>query len=274
MPTISVVIPTHNRSWLITETISYVLGQTYDDFEVIVIDNGSTDDTRSIVESITDKRVKYIYQNNSGSPAKPRNTGISIANGKYISFLDDDDIWRPNKLETVVRAFESIPYPDVICHSEYENKHGNITKVLNYKSKRQNIFDHLMFHGNCLSGSATSVKTKALREVEGFREEIEFFEIEVYDLWIRLALRQKTFHFISEPLGEFVIHKSNGTLTGLRRRFPNHRQMLKSHLRNANNVRITDYIRFRFIIMRTYYSQLSLYLEKWKRNLYSRLSSR
>ena len=82
MPKISVVIPTHNRSWLITETISYVLGQTYDDFEVIVIDNGSTDDTRSIVESITDKRVKYIYQNNSGSPAKPRNTGISIANGK------------------------------------------------------------------------------------------------------------------------------------------------------------------------------------------------
>ena len=210
MPTISVVIPTHNRSWLISTTISYVLNQTYDDFEVIVIDNGSTDDTRSVVESITDNRVKYIYQNNSGSPAKPRNTGISVSSGKYVSFLDDDDIWYPNKLETVVHAFESSPYPDIICHSEYENKHGKITNLLQYQSKRQDVFEHLMFHGNCLSGSATSVRTEVLLEVEGFREEIEFFEIEDYDLWIRISEKFMVFH-IPESLAMMRETGSNQT---------------------------------------------------------------
>ena len=267
MPTISVVIPTHNRSWLISTTISYVLNQTYGDFEVIVIDNGSTDDTRSVVESITDNRVKYIYQNNRGSPAKPRNTGISVASGKYVSFLDDDDIWYPNKLETVVHAFESNPYPDIICHSEYENKHGKITNLLQYQSKRQDVFEHLMFHGNCLSGSATSVRTEVLLEVEGFREEVEFFEIEDYDLWIRLALCQKKFCFISEPLGEFVIHESNDTLKGLHRRYPNHRRMLKKHFSDTNKVPLTDRIRFQIVILRTFYSEVKLYTEKWKRSI-------
>ena len=273
MPTLSVVIPTHNRSWLIKETIAYVLDQTFDNFEVIVIDNGSVDDTKYVVESINDSRIKYIFQNDSGSPAKPRNTGISLAKGKYISFLDDDDIWYPNKLATVVHAFESDPYPDIICHSEYENKHGKITKVLDYQSSRQNVFEHLMFHGNCLSGSATSAKTESLLEVAGFREEPEFFEIEDYDLWIRLALSGKTFHFIPEPLGEFVIHQSNDTLKGLHRRYPNHRRMLKEHLKDAKKVSLLDHIRFQIIILRTFYSQCRLYLEKWKRSVLRIFSS-
>ncbi|MEC9309283.1 MAG: glycosyltransferase family A protein [Chloroflexota bacterium] len=267
MPTVSVIIPTHNRGWLIPKTISYVLDQTYADLEIIVIDNGSTDNTRSVVESLLDDRITYIYQNNSGSPAKPRNTGITASKGRYVSFLDDDDVWYPTKLEHVVNAFESTPSPDIVCHNQYENNHGRLSKLLRYKSNRENTFDHLLFHGNCLSGSATTVKRQALIEAKGYREEPEFFEIEDYDLWIRLALLGKQFHFLSAPLGELVIHESNGTMAGLHRRFPNHRRMLRNHLRNTNNVRTIDQIRFRIVIMRTFYSQIKLHLEKWKRRI-------
>lgn len=267
MPTVSVVIPTHNRGWLIKKTISYVLDQTYNDFEVLVVDNGSTDDTKSVVGSIMDNRVKYIFQNDSGSPAKPRNTGIAASKGKYVAFLDDDDVWYPDKLETVVNAFESNPNTDIICHSEYENRHGKITKVLDYKSKRQDVFEQLIFHGNCLSGSATSVRIAALTEAGGFREEIEFFEIEDYDLWIRLALLNKKFHFIMKPLGEFVIHESNDTLKGLHRRFPNHRRMLRNYFKQSQRVSLADHVRFQIIMLRTFYSQLGLSIEKWKRTV-------
>ena len=158
MPTVSVIIPTHNRDWLITKTISYVLDQTYADLEIIVIDNGSTDNTRSVVESVLDDRITYIYQNSSGSPAKPRDTVITASKGRYISFLDDDDVWYPTKLEHVVNAFKATPSPDIVCHNQYENNHGRLSKLLRYKSNRENTFDHLLFHGNCLSGSATTVK--------------------------------------------------------------------------------------------------------------------
>ena len=268
MPTVSVIIPTHNRDWLISKTIAYVLNQSYVNFEIIVVDNGSTDNTQSVVESIPDGRIKYIYQDDSGSPAKPRNTGIAASTGNYIAFLDDDDVWYPDKLEHVMYAFESVPYPDIVCHDQYENSHGAISKRLRYKSIRENTFNHLLFHGNCLSGSATTVKKDALLAANGYREDQEFFEIEDYDLWIRLALLNKKFHFLSIPLGELVIHESNGTMEGLHRRFPNHRNMLRDHLRNTASVSIADRLRFRIVIMRTYYSQIKLNLEKWKRKVF------
>ena len=270
MPAVSVIIPTHNRDWLISETIAYVLGQSYDNFEIIVVDNGSTDNTQSVVESIADDRIKYIYQADSGSPARPRNTGIAAATGRYIAFLDDDDVWYPKKLEHVVSAFESTPYPDIVCHYQYENRHGTISRLLRYKSIKENTFEHLLFHGNCLSGSATTVRRDALLDANGYREEKEFFEIEDYDLWIRLALQGKKFHFLSIPLGELVIHDSNGTMEGLHRRFPNHRNMLRNHLKNTTSVSAVNQLRFYIVIMRTYYSQIKLNIAKWKRKLLSK----
>ena len=157
---------------MISKTISYVLDQTYDDLEIIVIDNGSTDNTRSVINSLLDDRITYIYQNNSGSPAKPRNTGITASKGRYISFLDDDDVWYPTKLEHVVNAFKATPSPDIVCHNQYENNHGRLSKLLRYKSNRENTFDHLLFHGNCLSGSATTVKRQALIEAKGIERSL------------------------------------------------------------------------------------------------------
>ena len=255
MPTDTVVIPTHDRGYLIATTVGYVLDQTYDDLEVIVVDNGSTDDTRDVVTGISDSRVHYIFQENSGSPASPRNTGTSKALGRYVSFLDDDDVWYPNKLERVMEVFDRDRDIDLVCHSEYERAFGEIRGVLRYGPETPDMYRRLLFGGNCLSGSATTVKVEALREVGGCREGPEYFDIEDYDLWLRLARIGKRFAFIEEPLGEFVVHRSSGSFVGPRRRFPNLRRMLGEHFRSYVSASYFDRVRFQMIIARTFVSQ-------------------
>lgn len=105
MPRISVVIPTYNLSNLLRDTIDSVLQQTERDLEIIVVDDGSTDNTKEVVKSIEDGRVKYFYKSNSGI-SSARNYGLSKATGEYIAFLDHDDLWPANYLEVMVRNLE------------------------------------------------------------------------------------------------------------------------------------------------------------------------
>jgi glycosyltransferase involved in cell wall biosynthesis len=104
----SVIIPTYNRSNIVTRAIHSVLSQTLKDLEVIVVDDGSTDDTRQVLEAIDDSRVNYFYKHNSG-PAGARNMGIDHAHGDYIAFLDSDDYWPNNYLEVMIEKLERFP---------------------------------------------------------------------------------------------------------------------------------------------------------------------
>jgi len=106
MHTVSVIIPTYNRSNLVKEAIESVLQQTYTDLEVLVVDDGSTDDTRSFVKQIQDSRVKYYYKDKGGQ-SSARNLGLMKAKGKYIAYLDEDDLWPPNYLETVLHQLNA-----------------------------------------------------------------------------------------------------------------------------------------------------------------------
>jgi glycosyltransferase involved in cell wall biosynthesis len=115
MPLVSVVIPTYNYGRYLPETIDSVLGQTYADREIIVIDDGSTDDTAEIIRRYGDK-VIYLAQANTGLPAT-RNRGCAVARGEYFAFLDADDVWLPNKLEVQVRALERNPDIGMVCGS-------------------------------------------------------------------------------------------------------------------------------------------------------------
>jgi hypothetical protein len=119
IPKVSVVIPTFNRAGLIHEAIKSVLNQSYRDFELIVIDNGSTDDTAIVVKSFPDNRIRYFYQQNSGSPVLPRNKGIKQASGKYIAFLDSDDLWLPDKLAAQVELLEKNPAVPLVFSDAY-----------------------------------------------------------------------------------------------------------------------------------------------------------
>src|SRR5258705_13939604 len=104
MSQVSVVIPTHNRSEFLRSAIASVLGQTYQDFELIVVDDASTDSTAEVVVSFNDSRIKFIrHQTNQGGSAA-RNTGIRASKCDYIAFLDDDDEWSPRKLSKQVEV--------------------------------------------------------------------------------------------------------------------------------------------------------------------------
>jgi len=137
MPHVSVVIPTYNRSKFVKEAIESVLEQSYKNFELIVVDDGSTDDTRSVVEQISDNRVKYYYKNNSG-PAAARNLGLDKSKGQYISFLDSDDLWPPEYLDTIVGQLDenkdyTAAYTRVICIQQDGTK-ADMSNGKRYKS--------------------------------------------------------------------------------------------------------------------------------------------
>lgn len=115
---VSVIIPSYNRAHCIRKSIESVLAQTYDDIELIIVDDGSTDGTRELVESINDSRIRYIYQKNAGACAA-RNHGIDMANGEFIAFQDSDDIWLPRKLERQMSILQEYPDVDiVVCQTE------------------------------------------------------------------------------------------------------------------------------------------------------------
>ncbi len=144
MPKVSVIIPTYNRRDVIMKTVESVLSQTEQDLEVIVVDDGSVDDTQSIIKNLNDDRVSYLYKTNGG-PSSARNLGLSKANGKYLAFLDSDDLWPDNYLEVMVCRLESnsdlgaayspitVVYPDgkkIISYKRPEGKSGWITSDL------------------------------------------------------------------------------------------------------------------------------------------------
>jgi glycosyltransferase involved in cell wall biosynthesis len=104
-PLVSVIIPTYNCAKYIETTINSVLNQNYDNLEIIVVDDGSTDNTKNIISSITDDRLIYYFIKNSGGPAKPRNLGLMNCKGDYIAFLDSDDKWRNDKVMKQIFSF-------------------------------------------------------------------------------------------------------------------------------------------------------------------------
>ena len=131
MPKVSIVIPAFNASNFITETLKSVFRQTYKDYEVIVVDDGSTDDTKEVLDPFMD-RIRYIYQSNSGGPAKPRNVGICNAKGKYISLHDSDDVMLPEKIERAVEFLEAQPSLGMVF--------TNFTKIKENGEKYQGTF--------------------------------------------------------------------------------------------------------------------------------------
>ncbi len=125
MPKVSVIIATYNRTHFVCEAIESVLNQTFPDFEIIVIDDGSIDNTKQVLEKYA-SRIQYIFQENKGR-AEARNTGIKNAKCEYIAFLDDDDIWLPNKLEKQVIFLDSHPDIELVyTFTEVINEQGRL----------------------------------------------------------------------------------------------------------------------------------------------------
>ena len=198
-PLVSVIIPTHNRSQKITNTINSILEQTYKNLELIIVSNGSTDNTAEIIKAIQQKDARVVFreQENSGGPSSPRNHGMKIAKGKYIAFCDDDDIWLPEKLELQISAMEknfdvALSYTDMTRFDEKGEYYIN-----NGRDVVANL-DSLLYK-NVVPISSVVIRKNILQEIKDFNESVAVGPAEDYDLILRVAAKFKL-HYINKKL--------------------------------------------------------------------------
>lgn len=206
MPKVSVIIPSYNSAQYIGEAIESVFAQTYRDFEIIVVDDGSIDDTKEVLSPYIN-RIVYLFQVNGGV-AKARNAGIRNAQGEYIAFLDADDVWFSEKLELQMKHLDS--YPDaVLVYSDY-SAFDNNGKALRKRKKEKyagNIFYQLIKE-NFIPTSTVVMKKEYFNKIGSFDESIEIAED--WDLWLRIARRYSICYF-DKPLMKYKIHNDNMT---------------------------------------------------------------
>ena len=200
-PLVSVIVPTYNRAWCIERTIRSILSQSYKDFELIVVDNRSTDGTVDRINRINDSRIRIVEISNGGIVAKSRNTGIRHSHGKYIAFLDSDDIWHPEKLERCVGKLES--GADICFH--WMSEIGNEKPMDLTRRLTKPILHDLIANGNAVATSSVVVSRKAFIEIGMFSEDRDLIAIEDYDAWVRLSRVTERFECIECILGGYTI---------------------------------------------------------------------
>lgn len=206
---ISIIIPAYNSEKLIKETIESVLKQTYPYFELIIVDDGSTDKTKQIIRSFKDKRIRYIYQKNSGLPAKARNKGVTFAEGEYIAFLDSDDLWLPDKLKKQIDVIKQDQYIGLVGTNAFLLYDRKKTAIHIFNSLKTGYFSNkTFFPENKIIQSTTLINKKAFDSVGGLKEDKNLKAIEDFDLWVRLY-RQYPCYFINECLAYYRILPSS-----------------------------------------------------------------
>jgi glycosyltransferase involved in cell wall biosynthesis len=188
-PFFSIVIPTYNRAGFIRKTIESVLAQSFQDFEIIVVDDGSTDNTETVVKSILSAKVHYHKKENA-ERAAARNFGAKISNGRYVNFLDSDDVVYTHHLQ-VAREFIAHHEGVEIFHLGYDIKdeHGTLLRsVTNIQSINKQILS-----GNILSCNGVFV-AKGIIIINQFNEERSLSSLEDWELWIRMSARYSFLH--------------------------------------------------------------------------------
>lgn len=213
-PLVSVVIPTYNRSLEIARCLSSLVSQTFREFEVLVCDDGSTDNTQEVVNTFAGSlNIKYFWLTNFGGPARPRNVGIQNANGKYIAFLDSDDWWTPEKLEKSVEALESgadLVYHDLhLSKNTKDNLKIRISRRIHCRKLLSPVFDDLLFNGNPICCSSVVVNKDIIKKVGGFSEDKNLIAAEDYDAWLRLARHTEAFLKLKDCLGYYSLGEDN-----------------------------------------------------------------
>lgn len=196
-PLVSVVIATFNLAAYVPLAVKSVMDQTYKNIEVIIIDDGSTDDTREAVRPyLNDPRVRYLYQENKGQAAA-KNYGVRESRGEYIAFLDADDMWMPEKLEMQLPLFSRSKLVGVVfSRSLYIDEKGVECGIVNQELFRGRVSGPLLID-NFVGFGSSVVRKECFDRLEGFREDVRM-GID-YDLWLRFST-QYEFDYVDRPL--------------------------------------------------------------------------
>jgi glycosyltransferase involved in cell wall biosynthesis len=210
LPLVSVVVPTHNRVMFLKETLASILNQTFTDFELIVVSDGSTDGTNEMVSELDDTRVRLIAQSQSGQPAKPRNTGILASRGKFIALCDDDDVWEANKLEIQIENMLNDSSFDMCYTNGRVLRDGLVQEgMLNRRKVINGHFNELLY-GNFIPNSSVLIKKDVFDRIGLINTANVFRGIEDYEFWLRLSYNCSLL-YIDSPLIQYRVHSSNIT---------------------------------------------------------------
>lgn len=203
---VSIIIPTHNRSELLKKAISSVLDQTFKDWEAIIVDDHSTDNTREVVDGFGEEKIKYIKNMGKNGPSVARNKGIAVASGEYVAFLDDDDEWLPKKLEKQIAILDSCTKDVCGIYSNrlMINKLTGETYSENpgARTLRGNLLSQLMIK-NPIHTSTLVVKRECFDQIGYFDESMQYMEDR--DLFIRLSMNWDI-EYLDEPLTKAYFH--------------------------------------------------------------------
>lgn len=209
-PKVSVIIPTYNRAHLIDKSIQSVLNQTYQNFEIIIVDDASTDNTEEVVNSFASQKIIYLkHEKNKGANAA-RNSGIAIAKAGLLAFNDSDDKWMPTKLEKQIKIIENAEHNVGIVYTGFYqiiNNNKSYIPSIYVKQKDGNIHQSLL-DGNFVSTQTVLVKKECFKKLGFFDEELP--RLQDWELWLRLSKCYK-FKFIDEPLVIAVVQPNSIT---------------------------------------------------------------
>ena len=206
-PIVSVIIRTYNRALLLQKAILSVLDQTFQDFEIIVVNNYSTDNTIEVVESFNDERIRIINIRNNGIIAKSQNRGLKESRGNYIAFLDDDDLWCPEKLELQVEYLRKHPEYNIVYSNAWIIDEKGVRKRVAVKSKsfrEGEIFVELT-EDNFITNSTVLMNREVFEKIGFFNENPSISAENDYEYWLRVALHYKI-GFVRDPLAMYRVH--------------------------------------------------------------------
>jgi glycosyltransferase involved in cell wall biosynthesis len=210
IPKVTIVMPTYNHAKYLPTAVQSVLDQTFTNWELIIVDNFSTDETLSILQNYSDSRIKVLQINNSGCIARSRNLAIKSAKSEWLAFLDSDDYWYPNKLSSIF-GHET---------NEVDFFYHNLTtvdedsKIIDPKGVRSHnlkspILKDLILNGNTIATSSVVVRRRFVLEVGGMREKANLVGTEDYNTWLRISTKTERYRLIPTFLGAYRIHSSN-----------------------------------------------------------------
>lgn len=208
MPLISVIIPAFNSERTIQETINSVLCQTVSDFEIIIINDGSQDSTLEAISSISDHRIAVFSYPNMGVSAS-RNRGLRYASGDYIAFLDADDLWTPDKLESQLKALRSRPEAAVAYSwTDWIDQFGKFLRPGGHITKNGNVHSDLLLRDFVESGSNPLIRKEALIKVGNFNESLS--AAADWEMWLRLAA---LYEFVAVPSPQILYRVSSQSMS-------------------------------------------------------------
>lgn len=265
-PRVSVVIPVYNAVATLPETLGPVFHQTFREFEIVVVDDGSTDSSRSVLARYGE-RVRILEKNNERKPASTRNLRVRAARGEYIAFLDADDCWLPEKLELQVAVLDQSPGVGLVYTADATiDAQGRELSVNPCPpGARGRIYELLTVH-NVMAGSSGMVRRKAIEEVGGFDESLT--SIENWDLWIRIAKRWAV-EFVDRPLTLYRVHDGNRSGNVELRRQNIFRVLAKHHdprdrsAEGRRRRRDAYFHAYLNVLGKAYFSRLQMGLARW-----------